>query len=202
MIELHVAHGYLLSSFLSPLTNQRADEYGGGHDNRARFPLEVFRAIRARLAGGQADVGAALGPRLGRGRQHAGRRARSSPACSRRRAPISSTARPARWSRRSSRSTAGCSRPRSPTRSATRRHRDHRGRRDLRGRPRQFDHRGRSRRSVRDRPARIWPTRAGRCTKRRKIGCKSIAWPKQYLSGKAAVRDQSRARRGAARRVR
>ncbi|WP_448956371.1 bifunctional salicylyl-CoA 5-hydroxylase/oxidoreductase [Labrys neptuniae] len=47
MLELHVAHGYLLSSFLSPLTNRREDDYGGSHENRARFPLEVFRAIRA-----------------------------------------------------------------------------------------------------------------------------------------------------------
>jgi len=47
ILELHAAHGYLLSSFLSPLTNLRTDEYGGSHDNRARFPLEVFRAIRA-----------------------------------------------------------------------------------------------------------------------------------------------------------
>ncbi|NVN85492.1 MAG: bifunctional salicylyl-CoA 5-hydroxylase/oxidoreductase [Rhodopseudomonas sp.] len=47
ILELHAAHGYLLSSFLSPLTNQRDDDYGGSHDNRARFPLEVFRAIRA-----------------------------------------------------------------------------------------------------------------------------------------------------------
>jgi anthraniloyl-CoA monooxygenase len=46
-LELHCAHGYLLSSFLSPLTNRREDEYGGGLENRARFPLEVFRAIRA-----------------------------------------------------------------------------------------------------------------------------------------------------------
>jgi anthraniloyl-CoA monooxygenase len=46
-LELHCAHGYLLSSFLSPLTNLRADEYGGSHENRARYPLEVFRAIRA-----------------------------------------------------------------------------------------------------------------------------------------------------------
>jgi anthraniloyl-CoA monooxygenase len=46
MIELHAAHGYLLSSFISPLTNQRADEYGGSMENRMRFPLEVFRAIR------------------------------------------------------------------------------------------------------------------------------------------------------------
>ena len=47
ILELHAAHGYLLSSFLSPLTNRRDDEYGGGHENRARYPLEVFRAIRA-----------------------------------------------------------------------------------------------------------------------------------------------------------
>jgi anthraniloyl-CoA monooxygenase len=47
VLELHCAHGYLLSSFLSPLTNQRGDEYGGSHENRARYPLEVFRAIRA-----------------------------------------------------------------------------------------------------------------------------------------------------------
>lgn len=45
-LELHCAHGYLLSSFLSPLTNRREDEYGGSHENRARFPLEVFRAVR------------------------------------------------------------------------------------------------------------------------------------------------------------
>ena len=46
IIELHCAHGYLLSSFLSPLTNHRTDEYGGSHENNARYPLEVFRAIR------------------------------------------------------------------------------------------------------------------------------------------------------------
>lgn len=46
-LELHGAHGYLLSSFLSPLTNRRTDEYGGGHENRARYPLEIFHAIRA-----------------------------------------------------------------------------------------------------------------------------------------------------------
>ena len=47
MLELHCAHGYLLSSFLSPLTNRRDDEYGGSPENRCRFPLEVLRAIRA-----------------------------------------------------------------------------------------------------------------------------------------------------------
>lgn len=47
MLELHCAHGYLLASFLSPLTNQRTDAYGGSIDNRLRFPLRVFAAMRA-----------------------------------------------------------------------------------------------------------------------------------------------------------
>ena len=46
-LELHCAHGYLLSSFISPLTNRREDEYGGSLENRLRYPLEVFRAVRA-----------------------------------------------------------------------------------------------------------------------------------------------------------
>ena len=47
MLELHMAHGYLLSSFISPLTNHRDDEYGGSLENRMRYPLEVFHAVRA-----------------------------------------------------------------------------------------------------------------------------------------------------------
>ena len=47
MIELHCAHGYLLSSFITPLANRRADEYGGSIENRLRYPLEVFGAMRA-----------------------------------------------------------------------------------------------------------------------------------------------------------
>jgi anthraniloyl-CoA monooxygenase len=47
MLELHMAHGYLLSSFISPLTNLRTDEYGGPIANRLRYPLELFRAMRA-----------------------------------------------------------------------------------------------------------------------------------------------------------
>ena len=46
MIELHAAHGYLLASFISPLTNRRTDEYGGSLENRLRFPLAVFAAMR------------------------------------------------------------------------------------------------------------------------------------------------------------
>jgi len=45
-LELHCAHGYLLSSFISPLTNLRKDEYGGTLENRCRYPLEIFRAMR------------------------------------------------------------------------------------------------------------------------------------------------------------
>ncbi|MDP9176270.1 MAG: bifunctional salicylyl-CoA 5-hydroxylase/oxidoreductase [Gemmatimonadota bacterium] len=47
MIELHCAHGYLMSSFLTPVSNHRTDEYGGSLENRLRFPLKVFTAMRA-----------------------------------------------------------------------------------------------------------------------------------------------------------
>jgi anthraniloyl-CoA monooxygenase len=51
LIEVHAAHGYLLSSFLSPVSNTRTDRYGGPLENRLRFPLEVFDAVRAAAAG-------------------------------------------------------------------------------------------------------------------------------------------------------
>jgi anthraniloyl-CoA monooxygenase len=51
MLELHMAHGYLLASFLSPLTNARGDEYGGSVENRVRYPLQVLRAVRAAWPG-------------------------------------------------------------------------------------------------------------------------------------------------------
>jgi anthraniloyl-CoA monooxygenase len=47
LLQLHMAHGYLLASFLSPLSNRRDDEYGGDREARARYPLEVFEAVRA-----------------------------------------------------------------------------------------------------------------------------------------------------------
>ncbi len=47
MLEIHAAHGYLLSSFITPLTNRRTDDYGGSLENRMRYPLEIFHAMRA-----------------------------------------------------------------------------------------------------------------------------------------------------------
>ena len=49
-VEIHAAHGFLLSQFLSPLTNRRADEYGGDHERRSRIHLDVLAAVR-RAAG-------------------------------------------------------------------------------------------------------------------------------------------------------
>ena len=86
-LELHCAHGYLLSAFISPLTNQRTDEYGGSLAEPLRYPLEVFAAMRAVWPAEQADVGAHLGARLGARRHHAGRRGRDRARCSRTPAP-------------------------------------------------------------------------------------------------------------------
>ena len=46
VIEVHAAHGYLLHQFLSPISNTRDDQYGGSLENRMRFPLEIFAAVR------------------------------------------------------------------------------------------------------------------------------------------------------------
>ena len=80
MLELHMAHGYLLSAFITPLTNTRTDEYGGSLENRMRYPLEVFRAVRAAWPEDEADLGAHLRQRLGRRRRrHARGRGRDRP---------------------------------------------------------------------------------------------------------------------------
>ena len=57
LLELHCAHGYLLSAFLSPVTNRRTDDYGGDVANRLRFPLEVFAAVREVWPAEQTDDG-------------------------------------------------------------------------------------------------------------------------------------------------
>jgi 2,4-dienoyl-CoA reductase-like NADH-dependent reductase (Old Yellow Enzyme family) len=54
LIQLHLAHGYLMHQFLSPLSNQRDNEYGGSLENRMRFPLEIFDAVRAAFPGEKA----------------------------------------------------------------------------------------------------------------------------------------------------
>jgi anthraniloyl-CoA monooxygenase len=56
LIEVHAAHGYLLSSFLSPVSNTRTDRYGGPLENRLRFPLEVFDAVRTAVRTGAGDA--------------------------------------------------------------------------------------------------------------------------------------------------
>ena len=71
-IELHGAHGYLLHQFLSPISNRRTDEYGGSLENRMRFPLEVYDAVRARVPARQAGRHAGVVDRLGRGRLGSG----------------------------------------------------------------------------------------------------------------------------------
>ena len=64
MLELHAAHGYLLASFISPLTNKRTDEYGGALENRAALSARGVPRHAQGVAGRQADVGAHLGDRL------------------------------------------------------------------------------------------------------------------------------------------
>ena len=67
-IEIHAAHGYLLHQFLSPIANQRTDEYGGSLENRMRFPLEVFDAVRAAFPPDKPVGIRVSGDRLGRRR--------------------------------------------------------------------------------------------------------------------------------------
>jgi len=117
MVEFHAAHGYLMSSFISPLTNQRQDAYGGSTEARCRYPLEVFRAMR--------EVWPADRPMSVRISATDWVPGGMTPdeatvvACFGMRAPTSCTCQPDRSARTSSRCTAACSRCRSPTRSAT-----------------------------------------------------------------------------------
>ncbi len=150
-LELHCAHGYLLSAFLCPLTNLRDDDYGGTLANRCRYPLEVFARAARRLAGRPADVGAHFRARLGGRRQHARRRRRDREAVPRGgRRPDRRVVRPD--------DARGEARVRPHVPDAVRRpraqrggHRDDGGRRDLRARPREQHPDGRARRPVRAR---------------------------------------------------
>ena len=169
-LELHCAHGYLLSSFISPLTNQRTDEYGGSLDNRLRYPLEVFRAMRAAwpqhlpmsvrisahdwVEGGITPDDAVRDRARLQGRRRRHDRLLVGPGQQEAEAGL---------------------RPHVPD--AVRRphpqrgrHRDHRGRRDLRGRPRQQHHRRRPRRPVRGRAAAPGQPGVDADWRRRKIG--------------------------------
>ena len=162
-LELHCAHGYLLSSFISPLTNQRDDEYGGSLENRLRYPLEVFHAVRAAWprtspcrCGSRRTTGSRAASPRRRGRDRAplqGRRRRhdrllvrpgqqgrspSTAACSRRPSPTACATKPAfppsPWARSSRPTTpTPSSRPAAPTCARW--------------------------------PVRTWPTRPGRCAK-------------------------------------
>ena len=70
LIELHLAHGYLLHSFVSPLSNKRNDQWGGSLEGRMRFPLEVARAVRERRAFGNSARRPHHRQRLARRRAH------------------------------------------------------------------------------------------------------------------------------------
>jgi hypothetical protein len=89
-VQLHGAHGYLLHEFLSPLSNLRTDEYGGSLENRMRFPLEVFDAVRAAFPAERHDarVGDGLGGRRMGRRADGGLRARARGARLQRRARV------------------------------------------------------------------------------------------------------------------
>ena len=148
MLELHFAHGYLLASFLSPLTNQRTDEYGGSLGNRLRFPLEVFDAVRAAWPAAKPISVRISATDWMPGGLHAGRRgrrrARAAGARLRHRRRLGRANRARRRP-----STAACSRRRSATASATRPACHHDRRRHLLLRRRQLDPRRRPRRSLR-----------------------------------------------------
>ena len=165
-LELHCAHGYLLSSFISPLTNQRTDEYGGSLENRLRYPLEVFRAMRAvwpqhlpmsvRISAHDWVEGGITpddAVEIARAFKAAGADMIdcSSGQVSKQQKPVYGRMYQTPFADRI-RNEAGIA--------------DHRRGRDLGSRPRQQHHRRRPRRPVRRGAARTWPIRPGRCWRR------------------------------------
>ena len=115
MLELHCGHGYLLASFISPLTNRRDDEYGGSLANRLRYPAGSVRRHSRSVARRQAHVGAHLGHRLERGRPYRRRIGGSGARCFPKRDAIFSMSRPDRPCTTPNRCSAACSRRLSPT---------------------------------------------------------------------------------------
>jgi anthraniloyl-CoA monooxygenase len=193
MVEFHAAHGYLMSSFISPLTNRRSDEYGGSLEKRCRYPLEVFKAMReawpadkpmsVRISAHDwAPGGTTPGRRNAGGQTVPGRRRRHHPRLLR---PGGQGRAAGVWPHvpgtllRPDPQRTGC---------ADRRRGQH-----LRGRPRQHHHRRRSRRPLRARPpasggSGLDPACGGRAGRE---GC-GLA---QTVSGrKGSARTQPRAR--------
>ena len=164
MLELHYAHGYLMSAFITPLTNRRTDAYGGSPREPHALPARGVPRRARGVAGGQADLGAHLRQRLGgRGRRDAGGRRRH-------RAHAQGGRR--RHHRRVGRPDLAGARPGlrphvpdavlrpHPQRD---RHRHHGGRQHLRARPRQLDPDGGARRPRAAWRGRISPIPTGRC---------------------------------------
>ena len=150
-LELHCAHGYLLSSFISPLTNQRDDEYGGSLENRLRYPLEVFHAVRAAWPEDKPMSVRISAHDWVEGGITPTTRSRSRAASGRRRRHDRLLVRPGQQGREAR------LRPHVPDalrrpRAQRSRHSHHRRGRDLRGRPRQRHHCVRPRRPVRAGP--------------------------------------------------
>ena len=189
LLELHCAHGYLLSSFLSPLTNQRTDEYGGSLDEPAALPARGLRrrarGVAGRAADDRADLGDRLVPTAASTADDAVEIARAFAAHGADAIDVST----GQVSPTSGPRSAAPTRRRSPTGSATRPAiADDRGRRDLLLRRRQLDHAGRPRRPVRARPRRTSTTRTGRCTPRPSRATPGRAPTGRRRSGPAAGR--------------